>query len=156
MFSFMQYCQKVGTPYGLFGQSYFPNMVEGDGATERIALLNGAAFVYTRETKTLAILKRAGIKTPVLEFGPDGCFGIDVRDEPTGFDHHEEAWVGGSQVHHDPASHQHAKLPGVDDTRVPKLNPLHPTPQQVADDERRAAKYRELVTRWIETTGHKY
>ena len=41
------------------------------------ALLNGASFIYTRETKTLSILKGAGIRTPVLEFGPDGCFGID-------------------------------------------------------------------------------
>lgn len=54
--TFMQFCQKIGKPYGLFGQSYFPSMVEGEGAEERIALLNGASFIFTRETKTLKIL----------------------------------------------------------------------------------------------------
>ena len=43
----------------------------------------------------------------------------------------------------------------MDDLRVPKLNPLHPTPEQVADDERRAAIYRELITAWVEKTGYK-
>jgi len=47
------------------------------------------------------------------------------------------------------------KYPGVDDPRPEKLNPLHPTPQQIADDERRAAKFRELVTLWVKKTGHK-
>jgi hypothetical protein len=47
------------------------------------------------------------------------------------------------------------KYPGVDDSRPEKLNPLHPTPKQIADDERRAAKYRELVTLWIQKTGGK-
>lgn len=82
--SFMEFCRAHGKPYGLYGQSYFPSMVEGEGSAERIALLNGAAFIYCRETKTLDILRRANIKTPVLEFGPDGCFGIDVRDEERG------------------------------------------------------------------------
>ena len=36
---FMIYCQKVGKPWGLQGQSYFPDMVTGSGAAERIALL---------------------------------------------------------------------------------------------------------------------
>jgi hypothetical protein len=82
--TFMQFCQKHGKPYGLFGQSYFPSMVEGKGAEERIALLNGASFIYTRETKTLKILQGAGIKAAALQFGPDGCFGIDVRDDERG------------------------------------------------------------------------
>ena len=59
--SFIQFCQKAGKPYGLFGQSYFASMVEGKGSEERIALLNAASFIYTRETKTLSILKSAGI-----------------------------------------------------------------------------------------------
>jgi hypothetical protein len=45
--------------------------------------------------------------------------------------------------------------PGVDDKRPQKLNPLHPTPEMIADDERRAAKYRDLITRWVQNTGYK-
>jgi len=59
-------------------------MVQGEGAAERIELLNDASFIYTRETKALGILKNGGVKTSVLEFGPDGCFGIDVRDDERG------------------------------------------------------------------------
>ncbi len=153
--TFMQFCQKHGKPYGLFGQSYFPGMVEGPGSEERIALLNAAAFIYTRETKTLGILKSAGITTPVLEFGPDGCFGIDVHDEERGLATMKKLGLEDRKFITILLRTNTAKLPGVDDTRTPKLNPLHPTPEQVADDERRAAKYRKLVTIWVEKTGHK-
>jgi polysaccharide pyruvyl transferase WcaK-like protein len=153
--SFMKFCREHERPYGLFGQSYFPDMVEGAGAEERIGLLNAAAFLYTRETKTLGILKGAGVKTPVLEFGPDGCFGIDVRDEERGLATmkklglEERKFITIQLRTHTPSA------PGVDDKRPQKLNPLHPTPEMIADDERRAAKYRELITRWVRKTGHK-
>jgi polysaccharide pyruvyl transferase WcaK-like protein len=153
--SFMQFCQKAGKPYGLFGQSYFTTMVEGKGAEERIALLNAASFIYTRETKSLSILKSAGIKTPVLEFGPDGCLGIDVRDDVRGLATMKKLGLEDRKFITLELRTNTAKLPGVDDNRTPKLNPLHPTPEQIADDERRAAKYRELVTLWVKKTGHK-
>lgn len=153
--SFMQFCQKAGKPYGLFGQSYFASMVEGKGGEERLALLNAAAFIYTRETKTLEILKKGGVKTPVLQFGPDGCFGIDVRDDVRGLATMQKLGLEERKFITIQLRTNTAKLPGVDDTRTPKLNPLHPTPEQIADDERRAAKYRELVTMWVKKTGHK-
>lgn len=153
--SFMRFCQKLGKPYGLFGQSYFASMVEGKGAEERRALLNAAAFIYTRETKTLKILQQGGITNPELRFGPDGCFGIDVRDEERGLATMKKLGLEDRKFITLQLRTNTAKLPGVDDTRTPKLNPLHPTPQQVADDERRAAKYRELVTLWVKKTGHK-
>lgn len=153
--TFMQFCQKHGKAYGLFGQSYFPSMVEGKGAEERIALLNGASFIYTRETKTLAILQGAGIKTATLQFGPDGCFGIDVRDDERGLATMKKLGLEDRKFITLQLRTNTAKLPGVDDTRTPKLNPLHPTPAQIADDERRAAKYRELVTLWVKKTGLK-
>ena len=153
--NFMQFCQKIGKPYGLFGQSYFAIMVEGKGAEERIALLNAASFIYTRETKSLSILKSAGIKTPVLGFGPDGCLGIDVRDDVRGLATMKKLGLEERKFITLELRTNTAKLPGVDDKRTPKLNPLHPTPEQIADDERRAAKYRELVTLWVKKTGYK-
>ncbi|MBI5775339.1 MAG: polysaccharide pyruvyl transferase family protein [Verrucomicrobia bacterium] len=153
--TFMEFCRKAGKPYGLFGQSYFPNMVEGKGAEERIAMLNGASFIYTRETKTLAILRKAGVKPSVLEFGPDGCLGIDVRDDVRGLATMKKLGLEDRKFITLQLRTNTAKLPGVDDSRTPKLNPLHPTPEQIADDERRAAKYRDLVTHWVKKTGHK-
>lgn len=153
--SFMEFCRKAGKPYGLYGQSYFPSMVEGKGATERMALLNGAAFIYCRETKTLNILRNAGLKPPVLEFGPDGCFGIDVRDDERGLATMKKLGLEDRKFITIQLRTNTAKLPGVDDKRVPSLNPLHPSPQQIADDERRAAVYRDLITRWVKRTGFK-
>ena len=153
--NFMEFCRKSGKPYGLYGQSYFPSMVEGNGAAERIELLNNARFIYCRETKTLDILRRASLKTPVLEFGPDGCFGIDVRDEERGLATMKKFGLEERKFITIQLRTNTAKLPGVDDTRTPKLNPLHPTPEQIADDERRAAVYRDLITRWVQKTGFK-
>jgi polysaccharide pyruvyl transferase WcaK-like protein len=153
--AFMSYCRARGKPYGLYGQSYFTSIVEGKGAAERIALLNAAAFIYTRETKTLAILRAAGVKPPVLEFAPDGCFGIDVRDEARGLAFLRRTGLADRKFITVELRTNTPKFPGVDDTRTPKLNPLHPTPAQVADDERRAGVYRSLIAEWIRRTGHK-
>ncbi len=153
--SFMSYCRARGKPYGLYGQSYFASMVEGKGAAERIGLLNAAAFIYTRETKTLAVLRAAGVKPPVLEFGPDGCFGIDVRDDERGLAFMRRAGLEERKFITVELRTNTPKFPGLDDTRTPKLNPLHPTPEQIADDTRRAGVYRELMTAWIRQTGHK-
>jgi len=153
--SYMKFCRQHGRPYGLFGQSFFPTMVQGEGAAERIELLNAASFIYTRETKTLSILKDGGVKTPVLEFGPDGCFGIDVRDDKRALATMKKLGLEEKKFITVMIRTNTPKYPGVDDPRPEKLNPLHPTPQQIADDERRAAKFRELVTLWVEKTGHK-
>lgn len=153
--SFMAYCQQIGKPYGLYGQSYFPDFVTGDKAAEHIDLLNHAAFVYCRESTTLNILRKAGVRTPVLEFAPDGCFGIDVRDDERALALMRSAGLEERKFITIQLRTNTAKAPGVDDNRVPKLNPLHPTPQQVADDERRAAVYRELIAAWIKKTGYK-
>jgi polysaccharide pyruvyl transferase WcaK-like protein len=153
--AFMAYCQEIGKPYGLYGQSYFPAFVEGDRGAEHIELLNRAAFVYCRESHTLAMLQKAGVKTRVLEFAPDGCFGIDVRDDRRALALMQRAGLEDRKFITIQLRTNTAKAPGVDDLRVPKLNPLHPTPEQVADDERRAAVYRALITAWVEKTGSK-
>ena len=150
--SYMKFCRQHGRRYGLFGQSFFPTMVQGEGAAERIELLNAAAFIYTRETKTLSILQSAGVKA---EFGPDGCFGIDVRDDERGLATMKKLGLEEKRFITVMIRTNTPKYPGVDDPRPEKLNPLHPTPKQIADDERRAAKFRELVTQWVKKTGHK-
>ncbi len=152
---FMKYCRGTGKPWGLQGQSYFPDMVTGPGAEERIDLLNSAAFIYCRDSKTLQTLKDAGVKPPVLEFGPDGCFGIDVRDEEKALARmkkhglEEKKFITLQLRTHSPTT------PGVDDKRPQKLNPLHPTPEMIADDTRRAKVYQDLIALWVKETGGK-
>jgi polysaccharide pyruvyl transferase WcaK-like protein len=153
--NFMEFCGKLGKPYGLYGQSYFPAMIEGEQRAERLAMLSSASFIYCRESKTLDILRNGGVKAPVLEFGPDGCFGIDVRDDERGLATMKKLGLEDRKFITIELRTNTAKLPGVDDMRRPSLNPLHPSPEQIADDERRAAVYRELITLWVKKTGHK-
>ncbi len=152
---FMIYCNKIGKPWGLQGQSYFPDMVQGPGGGERVKLLNTASFIYCRDSKTLKTLQEAGVKPPVLEWGPDGCFGIDVRDEERALARMQKHGLEDRKFitlqlrTHSPTS------PGVDDKRPQKLNPLHPTPENIADDTRRAKVYQDLIAMWVKRTGGK-
>ena len=152
---FMIHCRNIGKPWGLQGQSYFPDMVTGPGAAERISLLNSATFIYCRDSKTLNLLKSSGVKPPVLEFAPDGCFGIDVRDEEKALARLQKHGLEPKKFitlqlrTHTPSS------PGVDDSRPQKLNPLHPTPANIADDKRRAKVYQDLIAMWVKETGGK-
>lgn len=152
---FMEYCSEIGKPYGFQGQSYFPDMVKGRGAEKRIDLLSNAAFIYCRDSVTLQTLKDAGVHSPVMEFSPDGCFGIDVRDDEKALARmkkhglEEKKFITLQLRTHSPTS------PGADDPRPKKLNPLHPTPENIADDTRRAKAYQDLIALWVRETGWK-
>lgn len=153
--TWIKYCRSVGKPYGMYGQSYFKTMVSGEKGAENMELLNDASFIYTRESRTLKMLQEAGVKTPVLEFAPDGCFGIDVRDEERGLATMKKLGLEDKKFITVLLRTNTPKAPGVDDPRPEKLNPLHPTPKQVEDDQRRAAGFRELITKWVQATGNK-
>jgi polysaccharide pyruvyl transferase WcaK-like protein len=95
---------KTGRPYGFFGSHFDP--ISGrttlrDGGTleelrEALAKLpadhldghyksrevyDGASFIFARDTYSLQYLQSQKLRTPIVEFGLDGTFGIAVRDE---------------------------------------------------------------------------
>ncbi|MFN3326990.1 MAG: polysaccharide pyruvyl transferase family protein [Bryobacteraceae bacterium] len=47
-------------------------------------MLDRAAFFFCRDTISRDYLKSQGVKTPILEFGPDGQLGMHIRDDPKG------------------------------------------------------------------------
>jgi polysaccharide pyruvyl transferase WcaK-like protein len=66
---------ETGKPYGVFGitlPSPDPKVIE---------LLSGARFVFFRDSVSLALAKQHGAKSPVMEFGPDGAFAVDLRND---------------------------------------------------------------------------
>jgi hypothetical protein len=72
-----QWTRETGKPYGVYGISLPPHL-----ATERdIGLLSNARFVFFRDSVSLQVAKDKGVACPVMEFGPDGAFGVDVRDD---------------------------------------------------------------------------
>lgn len=67
---------KAGKPYGFAGVT----LNDGEIKTQRELLAN-AKFVFTRDTDSLAALKKSGIAAPTMAFGPDATFALDIRDD---------------------------------------------------------------------------
>jgi polysaccharide pyruvyl transferase WcaK-like protein len=72
MTAFAKHTKK---PYGVFGITYGGS----DAATQEF--LGGAKFFFFRDTVSLAKAKAEKIACPVMEFGPDGAFAVDLRDD---------------------------------------------------------------------------
>lgn len=64
----------TGKPFGVFGVTYGLY-----GKPER-ATLSKAAFLYFRDSVSLALAKSDGISAPVMAFGPDAAFATDMVD----------------------------------------------------------------------------
>lgn len=62
-------------PYGVFGATL------ENPSTYHQSLLKNAAFIYTRETKSIEHLKKVGITGNHIQFAPDATFFINIRDE---------------------------------------------------------------------------
>src|SRR5829696_8751669 len=83
-----QWQRDTGKPYGVYGITMAaagdPGMkiMRNNGLDERCReLLNGARFVFLRDSVSLQVVKEAGVTAPVIEFGPDGAFAADVRND---------------------------------------------------------------------------
>ncbi len=48
-------------------------------------IIDRAAFFFCRDTISRDYLKAQGVKTPILEFGPDAQLGMHLRDDAKGF-----------------------------------------------------------------------
>jgi len=67
--------EKTGKPYGVFGISLskITNLLK--------ETLSQSKFIYFRDSKSLAYARSQGVSAPIMEFGPDGAFAIDLRNE---------------------------------------------------------------------------
>lgn len=79
---------ETGKPYGVYGITMAPagdpgmKIMRNNGLDAYCKdLLDTASFVFTRETRSLQVMRDGGVKSPVLEFGPDGAFAADVRND---------------------------------------------------------------------------
>jgi polysaccharide pyruvyl transferase WcaK-like protein len=80
--------RDTGKPYGVYGITMAPagdpgmKIMRNSGLDDRCKeLLNGASFVFLRDRVSLQVVKDAGVTAPVIEFGPDGAFAADVRND---------------------------------------------------------------------------
>ena len=82
--------KETGKPYGIYGITMAAagdpglKIMRNNGLDATVReLLNGASFVFLRDGVSLQVVKAAGVTSPIVEFGPDGAFAADVRDDAT-------------------------------------------------------------------------
>lgn len=70
------FVKHTGKPFGVYGITRGPWYPADDKE-----LLGKAAFVFFRDSVSLELAKAQGVDCPIMEFGPDGAFGCDLRDD---------------------------------------------------------------------------
>ncbi|QDT08238.1 polysaccharide pyruvyl transferase family protein [Planctomycetes bacterium K23_9] len=85
----IEWQQKTDKPFGVYGITFArkdsaQTSPAAKAALEKtISVLSDAKFVFFRDSKSLALAKELGATCPVMEFGPDGAFACDLRDDVT-------------------------------------------------------------------------
>lgn len=83
----VRWSEATGKPYGVYGitvakkGSTATAEVPDEAFQKTIKVLSGARFVFFRDSRSLTLAKSAGCSSPVMEFGPDGAFACDLRDD---------------------------------------------------------------------------
>lgn len=67
--------QETGKPYGVFG------ITVSEMNDALCKTLSEADFVYFRDSVSLNFAIANKVQCPVMEFGPDGAFSVDLRDD---------------------------------------------------------------------------
>ena len=79
--------KETGKPYGIFGITFsmIGSTAMKPAADSEVAniidVFSGAKFVFFRDSVSLELAKTKGCTCPVMEFGPDGAFATDLRDD---------------------------------------------------------------------------
>ncbi|UUO08300.1 polysaccharide pyruvyl transferase family protein [Blastopirellula sp. J2-11] len=83
----LRWSKATQKPYGIYGITFPPKKswktepTSDQELAESVRVLNGAQFVYFRDSRSLAFAKEKGCKAPIMQFGPDGAFACDLRDD---------------------------------------------------------------------------
>ncbi|TWT31912.1 polysaccharide pyruvyl transferase family protein [Blastopirellula retiformator] len=82
-----RWSKETGKPYGIYGITFPPKKshqttaLSDDQVASAVEVLNGAAFVFFRDSHSLAFAKEKGAQAPIMQFGPDGAFACNLRDD---------------------------------------------------------------------------
>lgn len=83
----VRWSKETGKPYGVYGitlpvtGSTSTKPTPGDVFARSIDVLSHARFVFFRDSVSRKLAQDRGCTCPVMEFGPDGAFGTDLRDD---------------------------------------------------------------------------
>lgn len=70
------FIKHTAKPFGVYGITH-GSFLSGDDKE----LLSQAKFVFFRDSVSLAKARAEGVTAPVMEFGPDGAFACDLRND---------------------------------------------------------------------------
>jgi hypothetical protein len=117
-------------------------------------IMDRAAFFFCRDTISRDYLRAQGVKTPVLEFGPDAQAGMHLRDDARGLAYLRSCGLEEGRFV--------AVIPRLRYTPYHKFNPTTPVPTDRIKDEINArtvepdhARLREMMIAYVRQTGHK-
>ncbi len=71
--AFVKHTRK---PFGVYGITH-GSFLSGDDKD----LLSQAKFVFFRDSVSLELAKKQGVRSPIMGFAPDGAFACDLRDD---------------------------------------------------------------------------
>jgi len=118
------------------------------------AILSGAAFIFCRETLTAEYLRAQRVTSPVIDFGPDATFALQLRD-----DARAEAYLRASGL--EPGKFL-CVIPRLRYTPYYKIQGKKPNAGDLAKDAvndrttaRDHAKLRDLIVAYVRNTGLK-
>lgn len=78
---------ETGKPFGVYGitlpltPSTSTKPTSDAEFAKTIEVLSDARFVYFRDSVSLDLARSRGCSAPIMEFGPDAAFGVDLRDD---------------------------------------------------------------------------
>ncbi len=70
------FVRQTGKPFGVYGITLGAFRSANDKR-----LLSQAKFVFFRDSVSLEWARREGVRCPIMDFGPDGAFACDLRDD---------------------------------------------------------------------------
>ena len=71
------FAKHVGKPYGVYGITHSTNPPTADERT----VFDGARFVFFRDELSLKLARTQNLKSPIVDFAPDGAFACDLRHD---------------------------------------------------------------------------
>ncbi len=132
-------------PFGIYGVTFGRVPVQA---------VNGAAFIYCRDAHSVKNVREAGVDSPVIEFGPDSTFGMQLRDEPRAEDFLRKHQLQDQQflcviprLRYSPYHEIYDYEPTASDLEQARISDQH----KQADHQ----VLRELMVHWVRTTGQK-
>ena len=146
--SWMKHTAK---PFGIYGTT-----LENPSEYHQ-GILQKAAFIYTRETKSIEHLKKVGITGEHVQFAPDATFFINIRDDKKAFsflkenDLKEKKFICAiPRLRYTPYHKFNANNNGWNAARIKMVEETNEKYKEVDH-----AKLREAMIAWVRETGNK-